>query len=118
MIKKILVVDDEKPILKMAKKALEKEGYIVITSSDSQEALNCFSAEDVDLILTDFDMSGINGLEMVKIMLIKKPDVKVVFMSGRPYNVDACRKDGFEEFLGKPFSITDLKGVIKRLLAI
>ena len=66
MAKKILVVDDEKPISDIVKYNLENEGYEVITAFDGQEALDKVDEDDPDLILLDFMLPVIDGLEVAR----------------------------------------------------
>jgi len=62
--KKILVVDDEKIVLRASVKELEKAGYIVFTAINEDEALNIVRAEKPDLVFADLVMQGTNGVEV------------------------------------------------------
>ena len=66
MAKKILVVDDEKPISDIIKFNLEKEGYEVVTAYDGEEALEKVESENPDLIILDLMLPKIDGLEVAK----------------------------------------------------
>ena len=62
----ILVVDDEKNYLLVLSALLEEEGYEVLTSASSLEALEILKASDVDLVLTDMKMPGMDGIELLE----------------------------------------------------
>ena len=66
MAKKILVVDDEKPISDIIKFNLEKEGYEVVVAYDGEVALEQVEAENPDLIILDLMLPKIDGLEVAK----------------------------------------------------
>ena len=66
MAKKILVVDDEKPISDIIKFNLEKEGYEVVVAFDGEEALEKVEGEKPDLIILDLMLPKIDGLEVAK----------------------------------------------------
>ena len=66
MAKKILVVDDEKPISDIVKFNLDKEGYDVVTAYDGEEALKKVESESPDLILLDLMLPKIDGLEVAR----------------------------------------------------
>ena len=64
--KKILVVDDERPISDIIKFNLTKEGYEVVTAFDGREALEQFEAENPDLVILDLMLPELDGLEVAK----------------------------------------------------
>ena len=64
--KKILVVDDERPISDIIKFNLTKEGYEVVTAFDGREALEQFEAEKPDLVILDLMLPELDGLEVAK----------------------------------------------------
>ena len=64
--KKILVVDDERPISDIIKFNLTKEGYEVVTAFDGREALEQFEAKKPDLVILDLMLPELDGLEIVK----------------------------------------------------
>ena len=64
--KKILVVDDEKPISDIIKFNMAKEGYEVLTAFDGREALEVFAAENPDIIILDLMLPEIDGLEVAR----------------------------------------------------
>jgi len=108
----ILVVEDELSVLDLAAVTLRSRGYTVLTASGPLAALKLFDryGEKLDLLISDVMMPDMTGPEMVKIMLLKRPDLKVLFMSG--YSDEKLRDidfpDEFLHFMIKPFSPGEL----------
>ena len=86
---RILIVDDESSIRKLIFDTLGPLGYRCITASDGNEALEVANKynNDIDLLLTDIVMPGMNGRELSEQLLAEKPDMKVLFISGYSENV-------------------------------
>ncbi|OFZ39232.1 MAG: hypothetical protein A2504_07345 [Bdellovibrionales bacterium RIFOXYD12_FULL_39_22] len=116
----ILVVEDEQPLRKLIVTMLEKIGYTVLTSSSTEEAIEIFSREknQIDLLVSDVVMPGINGIDLQKILLSKKPALKTLFISGFPVEVMASKglTDATIPFLLKPFTMASLAEKIKEIL--
>jgi two-component system, OmpR family, response regulator VicR len=87
--KKILVVDDEKPISDIVKFNLTKEGYEVLTAFDGEEALEIFAAEQPDLILLDLMLPQKDGLEVAR--EIRKSSEVPIIMVSLPKTVNLIR---------------------------
>src|SRR5208282_1792170 len=81
---KILVVDDEIPVLNMMQQHLRKMGYRVITRADSLEAMNTFRADPdhFDLVITDHTMPGLQGADLAEELGALRPDLPVILMTG------------------------------------
>ena len=116
----ILLVDDETSILLPTGRSLEQLGYRVLTSDSPGEALRIFEArgETIDLLITDVIMPGMNGPEMVRRMLIRRPDLKYLFISGHTSNLLA--EQGLGECKGvclpKPFNRATLARHVRTAL--
>ena len=79
--KTFLCIDDEQSVLLMEKLLLESAGFRVITASSGREAIEAFEYHNVDLVIMDYMMAGINGIETAKFLKRLKPDVPIVFLS-------------------------------------
>ncbi|MBT8372684.1 MAG: response regulator, partial [Deltaproteobacteria bacterium] len=77
----ILVVDDEKNYLLVLSAVLEDEGYEVMTALGGQDALEIQKASDLDLILTDMKMPGMDGIELLENIKLEDPDLPVIMMT-------------------------------------
>lgn len=111
---KILVVDDEQEIRDMCKRALERAGYRVDVSQNAQEALELLDKEeDYELVLTDLNLPGLNGLELIREIKKKRPRCKTLLMTGTlpENNIDN------RNCLRKPFGLMELVSKIKKVLS-
>jgi DNA-binding NtrC family response regulator len=62
----VLIVDDEEHVREALERVLEKEGYAVFTAADAEEALRILQARAIQLLITDHDMPGMKGVELLK----------------------------------------------------
>jgi two-component system nitrogen regulation response regulator NtrX len=101
---RILVVDDEEPIRKTLRMALEYEGYDVSESSSGQEALALIEREPPDLLFLDIKMPGMDGLEVLSRLAEKPPSPPVIMVSGHGTIQTAVQatKLGAFDFIEKP----------------
>jgi two-component system cell cycle sensor histidine kinase/response regulator CckA len=117
----ILLVEDEDAVRMFAARALKDKGYEVIEASNGVEAIQLAKRNDVDidLIITDVVMPGMDGPQMINELRKIMPSVKVVFISG--YAEDSFRKKLHNEdnihFLPKPFNLKDLALKVKDILS-
>lgn len=114
MMKKILVVDDEKPISDIIKFNLIKEGYEVITAFDGREALNKYEEEKPDLIILDWMLPELEGLEVAK-EIRKSSHVPIIMLSAKDSEFDKVigLEIGADDYVTKPFSNRELLARIK-----
>ena len=113
---RILVVDDEAPLLDLLKKYLERIGYQVETCSTPEGALDLFEADPArfSLVLTDLTLPGMDGEEMIARMRARAPKLRVIIASGYPYEPHGKRTG----YLQKPFLPKMLADQIQKMLAI
>jgi PAS domain S-box-containing protein len=108
----ILLVEDEKAILRITTKMLESLGYAVLAASSPTEAIRVSESHPgkIDLLMTDVVMPEMSGTELAKSMLHLYPNLRCLFMSGYTANVIARHQvpNGGVYFLNKPFSKQDL----------
>ncbi len=114
---KILVVDDERVLVKGIKFNLENEGYEVVTGSDGEEAVELARGGNFDLILLDLMMPKIDGMQAC--MRIREfSTVPIIMLTAK--SEDADKLMGFEcgadDYITKPFNILELKARIRALL--
>lgn len=115
---RILIVDDEEIVRRNMSHALTKENYIVDTAADGTEAMNRLEAADFDVIFTDMKMERIDGMEILKRTKMKYPDTEVVMITGYA-SVDSAvesMKHGAFHYIAKPFSLDDVKSVVRQAL--
>ena len=108
----ILVVEDQPEVLSLLADALQMQGYRVLTAAhpDDGLALGDEHAEQIDLVLTDVVMPGMNGPEMAKRLVFRHPFLRVLYLSG--HDRETLRPLGVPEdgpaFLKKPFTMDAL----------
>jgi len=116
---KILVIDDESVIRESMTAYLEDSGFLVCQASDGREGLAVFRREHPDLVMVDLRMPGIDGLEALKILKEKKPELQVILLTGHATvekGIEAM-KLGAMDFLEKPADLSQLTEKIKKAQA-
>ena len=105
MAKKVLVVDDEKPISDIINFNLEKEGYEVLIAYDGEEALARVEADDPDLIILDLMLPKIDGLEVAKRVRVKH-STPIIMVTAKDSELDKVLglELGADDYVTKPFS--------------
>ena len=98
---RILVVEDDPAVQRIALRALERAGYYVRASSDAQRALAMLHEENTDLIVCDLVLPGMSGPDLVERVRQSQPDIGVLFVSG--YSSELART-GIDPFLAKPYA--------------
>ena len=103
---KILIIDDEEIVRMSCKRSLILEGYDVDVASSGDEGLALFENNIYDLVLIDLKMPGIDGIDVLLKIKKKRPDQKVIMMTGYDIeeNIDAIALLGVEHCLVKPFT--------------
>lgn len=120
----ILVIDDDPDVLELARDVLAASGYEVLEARDGEEALRIAEARPaaIDLLLTDVVMPGINGVEVANRLTGRRPDTKVLYMSGFTVvgaQADAVPAPSLEPgtpILPKPFSPEVLTRKVREVL--
>lgn len=112
--KKILVVDDEKPISDIVKFSLTKEGYEVVTAFDGEEALQKFQESEPDLILLDLMLPKIEGLDVCR-EIRKTSQVPIIMVTAKDSEIDKVLglELGADDYVTKPFSNRELIARVK-----
>ncbi|RMD96412.1 MAG: sigma-54-dependent Fis family transcriptional regulator [Deltaproteobacteria bacterium] len=120
MAETILIVDDEKNIIKSLTTGLRLEGFSVISAETGEKALDIAAGGQIDLVLLDVRLSGIDGIETLTRLRARFPDLPVVMMSGHGTirtAVTATQK-GAIDFLEKPIAMEKLLLTIRNALAL
>jgi two-component system cell cycle sensor histidine kinase/response regulator CckA len=117
---RVLVVEDVPAIGTMLRKYLERQGYDVLQAVRPREALAIVDGDDdpIDLLITDVVMPEMNGPELARAIVDRRPEIKVLFVSG--YAQEALHQQITEStgaFLRKPFALAELSKTVRSLLA-
>ncbi|MBE5932725.1 MAG: response regulator transcription factor [Lachnospiraceae bacterium] len=115
--KKVLVVDDEKSIVKGIKFSLEQDDMQVDVAYDGEEAYEMAKANEYDIILLDIMLPGYTGLEVCQ-MIREFSDVPIVMLTAKGDDMDKILglEYGADDYITKPFNILEVKARIKAIL--
>ena len=113
----ILVLDDEEIVVTRLKPALEKEGYMVATFTDSRVAKDHLEKHHYEIVVSDLKMANIDGMQLYQFIKEKWPDTEVVIISGFATMEVAqeALKAGVREVIAKPFKISQIKQLIDKI---
>jgi len=114
---KILVVDDEKSLVKGIKFNLENEGYTVEVAYDGEEAVKLATTAEPDLIIMDLMMPKLNGLDAC-LNIREFSKVPIIMLTAKSEDVDKIIgfECGADDYITKPFNILELKARVRALL--
>ena len=117
--KRMLLVDDEPAILHTLRIILTSDGHEVETAWSSKEALDIVTQERFDVVVTDFNMPGMKGDELALLIKEQRPGTPVLMLSGSAEILRASGRTlpGVDVLMGKPFSMTEFRREVARLLA-
>ena len=116
----VLIVDDEKNYPPILSAVLEEEGYETLTASSGVEALDILEGSDVDLVLTDMKMPGMDGIELLERIKSTHPDLPVIMMTAHgtvDKAVEAMQKGAYSYVL-KPFDNTRLVLYVEKAVSM
>ena len=107
---RVLLVDDEERFLETVSKLLRRRGYEPRTASGGAEALDLLEREDVDVVVLDVKMPGMDGLQVLKHVRARFPLVEVIMLTGHGTIDSAVEglKNGAFDYLTKPCDIDEL----------
>jgi two-component system, OmpR family, response regulator ArlR len=112
---KILVIEDEIGIANFLKQGLEEEGYEVLTASNGQSGIDLALSVDVDLILLDWMLPKVTGIEVCKTIRKTNLDVPILFLTAKDTVQETIEglQAGANDYIKKPFSFEELLERIK-----
>ncbi len=118
MKQRLLLVDDDEVFLRPLHRTLELAGYEVLPVQSGEEALDTLKLEDVDLVLTDRRLPGMDGVALVRQVKTDHPDLAVVVMTayGTIESAVEAMRLGAEDYLVKPFETAEMLLVIRRAI--
>jgi CheY-like chemotaxis protein len=112
-----LIVDDDPSIRYMLSRVLLDEGYQTLAAANGREALKAVADQDVDLVLLDLKMPGLNGQETLQELAVLRPGLPVIIMTAYPGHQGKGPLAGISALLQKPLDFPMLLEAIKKLLA-
>lgn len=112
----LLVVDDDRSLRVLYQQELRDEGYDVITASSGEEALEKLKQHEIDLMILDIKMTGMNGLETLKEVLPKNRKLPIIINTAYPDYMDDFNSWMADAYVLKSSNLGELKSRIKGLL--
>ena len=119
MSEKVLLVDDEKEFLSVMSERMTARGMEVTTADSADQALSILGKQSFDAIVMDFQMPGMDGMQALKAIKNKKPELQIILLTGYATiekTVEAM-KIGATDFLEKPADLEALAEKIKKAKA-
>jgi len=114
--KKILVADDEMAIRLLYSEELKEEGYEVYTAANGREALDIIDTVALDLVILDIKMPEMDGIEALRQIKEKKPDLPVLLSTAYGEYKQDFATWASDDYLVKSSDLEDLKNAVKRHL--
>ena len=111
---KVLIVDDDPAIRMLYKEELEEEGYEVTIASSGEEALKLFDEQSPDIVTLDILMPGMDGIQVLRHMKEKNPELPVIMSTAYDYRDDFAVWAS-EAYIVKSADLTQLKETIRKL---
>lgn len=117
---KIVVVDDERPLLETFQRVLEKKGYDVTIFENPVEAVSHIKSNEPHLIITDLRMPGMDGIQFLNQVKQLRPSVPVVFITAYTTISTAvsAMELGASDYLRKPFGMNKIYELVERNLSL
>ncbi|MBU0681359.1 MAG: response regulator [Proteobacteria bacterium] len=115
--KKILLVDDEESIHLLYRDELEDEGYEVHSALSGDEALNTLEILKPDLVILDINMPGLNGIDTLRSMKEKMPDMPVILSSAYHEFKQDLASWASDDYIVKSADLTELLTSVRKLLS-
>ncbi len=114
----ILIVEDEPKMLRLLELRLQEEGFATHTAADAEAGLKIVGKEAVDLVVTDFKLPGMNGLEFLQAIRQRDATIPVVLMTayGSVETAVDAMKAGASDYVLKPFSLDEMALVVQKEL--
>jgi CheY-like chemotaxis protein len=115
---KILVVDDDYTIRDIVSTMLGLLGYEVLSADSGEQGLALFIKNKFDLVITDFNMSGMDGINLAYYIKEKSPSTPVVLMTGngKDVSLSRIRDTAVDQALFKPFTLAEMDITVQGLL--
>jgi two-component system response regulator PilR (NtrC family) len=114
----VLVVDDEKSLRELLTIMLEKDGYDVTCSENGEKAIKQIEEREFDLVITDFKMRQVNGINVLEAVKKEHPKTPVVMMTAyasAEIAVEAMKKGAYD-YISKPFNVEDFQLIVKNAM--
>ena len=116
----LLIVDDEEDVRQFAANFFRKRKVDVASVSSGEEAISVVEKDPPELVLLDIKLTGMDGLETLRLIKEKKSDIKVIMVTGRKpeeeNTLERCKQLGALNYIHKPLELQELERIVLSLL--
>lgn len=112
----ILVVDDDKLARHTLRHMLEHAGFTVILAAGGRQALRAFQERPIAAVVTDIMMPSMDGLRLIRELLMLQPDAGIVAISGAEKRLEVARQVGAKAVLRKPIELAELVQAVRLVM--
>jgi len=115
---RVMIAEDDTALASFVRKGLEAEHYAVDSTADGEQARAMASELDYDLLILDLNLPRLDGVAVLRYLRTRKPSVPILILTGRTRVEERvrCLDLGADDYLGKPFSFSELSARIRALL--
>ncbi len=115
---RILIAEDDQALAKFVKQGLEGEQYVVNVSQDGEHARGAATEIEYDMVILDLNLPKVDGISVLRYLRSIKPSLPVLVLTQRARVEDRvqCLDTGADDYLGKPFSFSELSARIRALV--
>jgi DNA-binding response OmpR family regulator len=114
---RILIVDDERAVAQALADAVRLQGHVPTVAHSGREGLAALDAESPEAVFLDFVMPGLSGIELLKQIRQRRPELPIVVVTGRaePMDLAAVRRLGVTDIVEKPWALKQLDEALRSL---
>ena len=115
----LLLIDDEAPVIHALERVLSEEGYRISNAMNADDAMVVLTGRPVDLVICDYGLPGMNGIDLLEKIKNKYPNIIAVLLTGTAdanIAIDALNRSILKKFLMKPWNNEELKKTVRELL--
>lgn len=113
--KTVMIVDDEKNLRTLYSQELAEDGFEVVTAANGQEARRHLAERNVDIVVLDIKLEGENGLELLRTLMAKYRNLKVILNSAYSAYMSDFKSWSADAYLVKSSDLTELKKTVRQL---
>ncbi len=114
---RILLVDDERPILEIMSRILQKQGFTVATAETGRTAIQKIKNDTFDTVLVDLKLQDVNGIDLLRMITAVNPDIKKIVLTGEVLTDEKSKSilDEADGLLMKPCTAQELVEALKQV---